>query len=203
MVLPLSNSGEVNAVELVNTVNATNAVSLTWYDQGGSELHSETKTLPAYGQEHLITSTVLPDGASGSLVIDGTSPVIAGSASYFYDTSTGEVLSATYVEAAEAFGRVMSGTYNTYLDMTNWLRLINVSGSAQEVTLGYGTSSDTISLPGHGRRDLMIPSGTTTDAGEYGSFTLQSPIPGVLSSSVVRVRNSADGYDFMSVSPVR
>jgi hypothetical protein len=203
MVLPVSNSSAVNAVELVNTVNTTNAVSLIWYDQDGSELHSETRTLPAYGQEHIIASTVLSDDTSGSLVIDGASPVIAGSASYFYDATTGEVLSATYVEASEAFGLVMSGTYNTYLDMTNWLRVINLSESAQDVTIDYGDRSDALAVAGHARQDIMIPSNTTSSSSEYGSFTLQSTVSGVLSSSVVRVRSGADGYDFMSISPVR
>jgi hypothetical protein len=203
MVIPVSNSGEVNAVELVNTVNATNAVSLIWYDQDGNQLRAETRTLPAYRQEHLIVSDILPEGTSGSLLIDASSPVIAGSASYFYHPSSGEVLSATYIEASEAFGRIMSGTYNTYLDMTNWLRVINLSDNAQDVTIDYGDTSASLRLQGHARRDMGIPSDTTSVNSEYGSFKLQSTVSGVLSSSVVRVRSGAEGYDFMSVSPVR
>jgi hypothetical protein len=203
MVLPVGNSGEVNAVELVNTVNTTNAVSLTWYDQNGNQLRDETKTLAAYGQEHIIASAILPDGANGSLLVDRASPVIVGSASYFYNTTSGEVLSATYIEASEAFGRVMSGTYNTYLNTANWLRVINISDGAQEATIDYGTTSDTLTLPPHSRRDVRIPSSITSTDGEYGSFTLRSGNSGVISSSVVRVREGSEGYDFMAVSPVR
>ncbi|MDD2943595.1 MAG: hypothetical protein PHC51_11600, partial [bacterium] len=85
----------------------------------------------------------------------------------------------------------------------NWLRLTNNSASGQFARVDFG-AGDTVSIfiPAHGRRDVLIP--TTVDVSDsYGSFTLESSVPGVLSANVVRRREVAGGIDFQSVVGLR
>jgi hypothetical protein len=202
LALSVANTGAMDVIELVNVMNAANEVTLSWYDQDGNELRSELKTLPAYSQEHLLAGDAISAGDAGSVVIDGTGLLLAGAASYYYDTTTGEVTAGGYGEASEAFGSTLSGTYNTYLDMTNWLRVVNLSGLAQYVVLDYGATTDSLSLPGNGRRDVLIPPDVIS-RGNYGAFELNAQVSGVLSGSVVRMKRHENSYDYMVVSPVR
>jgi len=113
-----------------------------------------------------------------------------------------EVSAAAYTEALEAFGSIMSGTYNTYLSMTNWLRLINLSNTSSEVTIDYDGNSESLTLPAHARRDITIPTESSA-LQRYGSFNLNTANAGVISSSVVRTRHHEDNLDFMAICPVR
>ncbi|MDD2943863.1 MAG: carboxypeptidase-like regulatory domain-containing protein, partial [bacterium] len=199
--LPAGGEG-LNVLELVNVSNATNNVELSWYDMNGELLKIQTAHLPAYSQQHFIPTDVLPEGSYGSVVIAPSANIIAGAASYLYD-NTGEVVTAHYLAARESLGRVFSGTYNTYLGMYNWLRVTNNSAANQNAVIDFGGGgTDTVFIPAHGRRDALIPSGVDVDD-TYGSFTLESTVPGVLSASVVRRREVGGVVDFQSVVGLR
>jgi len=192
-------------VEIANTTNGLNVIDFSWYDQNGTEVSSGQKTLSAYAQEHIIVSDTLSLNETGTLIINSSAPVIAGAAEYYFDPSTAEITSGCYTEASEAFGSTMSGTYNTYLSMTNWLRVTNLSATSQHITVDYGDASGTLTLPAHSRHDALIPDDSliVDQNGQYGSFTLNSTASGVISGSVVRTRSLEEKLDFISVSPVR
>ncbi|MDD2942505.1 MAG: carboxypeptidase-like regulatory domain-containing protein [bacterium] len=191
--LPAGSEG-LNVLELGNTSNSANPVQLTWYGMNGELLKSETATLPPYAQQHFIPTDVLPEGSYGLVRITATSNILAGAASYLPET-------AYYQSAHEVFGTIQSGTYNTYLGMDNWLRIVNASSATQMATISYGMTNATISVPAHGRRDILIPTGSATQ--NYGSFTLQSTVPGVFTASVVRSRVFDGVVDFQSVVGLR
>lgn len=191
--LPAGGEG-LNVLELGNTSNHANPVQLTWYDMNGELLKSETATLPPYAQQHYIPTDVLPEGSYGSVRITATSNIIAGVASYLPET-------AYYQSAREIFGTIQSGTYNTYLGMDNWLRIVNSAATTQMATINYGTTNETISVPTHGRRDILIPAGSETQ--NYTSFTLQSTVPGVFTASVVRSRVVDGAVDFQTAIGLR
>ncbi|MDD2942349.1 MAG: carboxypeptidase regulatory-like domain-containing protein [bacterium] len=198
--LPAGGEG-LSVLELANASNATNHVELNWYDMNGILLKSETAQLGAYSQQHFIPTDVLPQGSYGSVVITPSDKIIAGAASYLYDNA-GSIATAHYLEGREVFGKVLSGTFNTYLDMYNWLRVTNNSASDQFALVDFGAGdTESVYLPAHGRRDLLIPNANTGDS--YGSFALKSSFPGTVSASIVRRREITGEVDYQSVVGLR
>ncbi|MDD2942348.1 MAG: carboxypeptidase-like regulatory domain-containing protein [bacterium] len=201
--LPAGGEG-LSVLELANASNATNHVELAWYDMNGVLLKAETAELAAYSQQHFIPTDVLPEGSYGSVVITPSDKIIAGAASYLYD-NTGSIATAHYLEGREVFGKVLSGTFNTYLDMYNWLRVTNNSLSGQFAHVDFGSGdTESVYLPAHGRRDLLIPNAQVLSVdGSYGSFTISSSVSGILSGSVVRNRLIAGNVDYQATLPLR
>lgn len=204
MLLPAGGEG-LSVLELANISNNTNSIAVSWHDQEGTEVSTVTEILTAYSQKHFIASAVLGGAAAGTISIDGQGPVIAGTAQYFYDHG-GRITSGHYTEARESFGTTLSGSFNTYLGMDNWLRLGNLTNSNQTVVVGYGNSNSTsIFLPAYGRRDAIIPTSEQeiNPYGSYGSFTLTLPEPGAVSASMTRSRIVDSKLDFITTTPVR
>ncbi|MDD2943261.1 MAG: hypothetical protein PHC51_09885, partial [bacterium] len=203
VMLPAGGEG-LNVLELSNASNVTNHVELNWYDMNGALLKTEIAHLPPYSQQHFIPADVLPEGSYGSVVITAGNKIIAGAASYLYNNSG--IATAHYLDGRENFGRVLSGTYNTYLEMDNWLRLTNRSLLMENVQLDFGGGvTDFIQVPAHGRRDILVPSGASVLSAEaaYGGFTLEASVSGAISVSLVRNRLTVNGPDFQTVLPLR
>ncbi|MDD2942216.1 MAG: carboxypeptidase-like regulatory domain-containing protein [bacterium] len=202
MLLPVAGEGLI-VLELANSSSLQNTVALTWYDQNGTELLSQTKTLAPFAQEHLIASSIIPAGDSGTVTVDGSAPRLAGASGYLYDNATGQILAEHYSEARESFGTTLSDSFNTFLSMNNWLRIGNISTSQQNAIIDYGSGVTTsVSIPAHGRRDVLIPA-DELNTETYGAFTLRSSLPGVLSADVVRARVLNGELDYLTVTPVR
>lgn len=199
---PIGSVDGLSVLELANVSDKTNYIHLSWHKQNGMLSHAETKLLEPYAQEHLIVASILKDFELGSITIDGSEAIIAGVAEYYYDNITNEVSTAGYSEALEAFGTSLSGTYNTYLGMSNWLRLINLADKKQNVEIKIGETKETLALEPNQRHDRLIL-GSSTGSPEYGLFSLRTKEAGTISANVCRVRENSGSYDFMSISPVR
>jgi hypothetical protein len=201
MTVPLGGAG-LNILEIGNATASRNTVELVWYNHLGTELLRETKVLRAYSQMHLLADSVIPEGHSGMVLLNSTGELVAGAATYRYDTSTQALATAFYEEALEPFGSTITGTYNTNLGMHNWLRLLNTSSSARRLTIMYQDGeTESLTISGNSRVDRLIP--LNGEAPSYSSFTLSSDVAGALSASVVRARVVDGKIDFLAGAPVR
>jgi hypothetical protein len=136
------------------------------------------------------------------VLLNSTGELVAGAATYRYDTSTQALATAFYEEALEPFGSTITGTYNTNLGMHNWLRLLNTSSSARRLTIMYQDGeTESLTISGNSRVDRLIP--LNGEAPSYSSFTLSSDVAGALSASVVRARVVDGKIDFLAGAPVR
>ncbi len=197
--------GALSVVELANASDHENNVTLSWYDSAGRQLRNEELTFPPRSQIHLLASSVLGPGQFGSLFIDGNREVLAGSATYFYDPRDLSVISAEYTESHYPLGKVARSSFNTFLRMINYLRLINTSSEPERIIVDFQSGgSFALELPAFAREDIRIPNATNNSAGEYGAFTISSDSTGTVSGSVIRQRQNFDGTpDNLYATPVR
>ncbi len=175
------------------------SVEMTIFDQNGETADSAIVTLPAYAQTHFAFN----DFTLGSVLIEPDSQVLVGSAVYYYGNSHG-ISAAEYNPGSEALGSELSGSFNVYLGMQNWLRLFNTSSDTLSVTLSTlddanNTITQAYSLAPHGRQDVALNDIVGQD--RYGLLTLTTDSAGHLAAGVLRVENSADLSTFNMVCP--
>lgn len=207
--VPISvGGGAKNWLELANYSNHEIFGSLELYDGEGHLLSSPPVAiqLRPYAQFHLEAGAYLPVGGSGSArLISSTSGFSAYSMHYFPDA--GGSIAALYGTPLQAFENPpLSGSYNLFLGMANWLKLVNPSSSPVTVTVNvFSNGSSTprsFSLPAHGSRDLPLHDqslfGTQPDTYDLVEVT-GAPVIG----QVLRVQQIGAFFDFVFPTPLR
>jgi hypothetical protein len=207
--LPVSHiPGEASWVEISNASPKTARVTISFYDNSGAFLSTRELTLSPYGQSHIGAHEELTENTTGHVRLSSSEQgsLIAFGVSYFVD-SNGEISTAYGRHSRLALGSTLRGSYNLFLGMHNWLKVVNLSDSLAQATLRVFRSSgafytETLSIPAYGAKDIGLHEGDRfgTTQNSYGSITI-TPIsptsPGSIMAEVLRVKPAtSDQMDF-------
>jgi uncharacterized protein YcfL len=193
-------------LETSNVLGSQVEMKLTWHDQNGVELGTLLAPIGPKATVHIPLMNQLPEGFSGSLRMeaDNASALVAQSIVYQYDQGYQEVLEAQQVVPISSFATKLSTSFNLYLGMANWLRLINLSDSSVEVVLNYSAEyGQTYTLKAHARTDIAVHE-LPLSADSYGALTLEVNRAAGLGGELVRARqDSAGKFEMLTTIPLR
>jgi hypothetical protein len=198
---PLDSSVGSAILEIANVSQQSNLVSINIYNQAGALLDSQSLSLAPYASYHLISDPIL-NGQKGNAVISSSVPsgLIATAMHYGRDT-TGSLLYMYGVQAQQALGSVLQGSYNTFLNQSCELQLANATASQQSVNIRM-TRYDGTPVLGAGIDTLIPPFAllafdlcSQDIADVYGVVTVQPQNPNSVSGSIIRVA-PGDQYRF-------
>jgi hypothetical protein len=163
-----------SVVEINNPVEKETTVLLSLFDEFGTVLESQPKTINAYGSYHYVVNGVLGNNKLGFVRIDNSNQFTTSNAvSYLF--------SPTAVEygTSNRFSRVIKegvqiSEFNSFLDQTNHLELINTSSEDRVVKVDLvdytatllGEVEFTLEANKHIRVKLELPGDT------YGTITV-------------------------------
>ena len=199
---PLSTGGNAdNWLEIVNSSADSADLLVDFIDQGGTTVASQHVSLPPYAQSHLYVNGALPAGSTGTArITPAAGSVIAQSMFYFVHPQRGALTSAYGSSAREGSAFELHNSYNLFLGMQNWLKLMNTTAETQTVTvrltLPSGTETRTSrSLAPYGALDLGLHElqnyGMRADT--YGTATVEAAESGAVFSELLRLAPAADG----------
>lgn len=206
-----------NWLEVVNTKSSTVTASIFFYQtsrSGGDLVDTQTVALAPNSQIHFNVNERIGNARLGYAKIspNSSNSIIAQSMVYTYNEETGGIVSMYGSQAREAIGDDLFGSYNLYLDMFNYLKLINVSGSdiTVDLTINNGSSSNmsTVFIGANGSRDLPIHNGIRfgTSPNTLGAIKVEPSSSGSLIAELLRIRTetASDGeIDFIFPTSVR
>jgi|GEM_PF-143072 len=163
-VAPISTGGgAANWFEIANTLETPVNVALSFYNNRGGLVGQQTVLLNAHAQQHINAGALVPNGDTGSVRIVPSVPnSVIGQAMYYYrHPQSGGITGMYGTQIRESLGADVSGSYNLFIQMYNWLRLTNLRGSETSITLTVYTSAGiptqrTIVLPANGGTDLGL-----------------------------------------------
>ena len=196
-----------NWVEIANSKDKTTSVLLEFRNSKGYLLKSKLVKIAPYAQKHFNVADFLPIGENGILSIDGNlkGAVIAHSMYYYRDATEGRIQTMYGVRAQEAVGQTLTGSFNLYMNMENWLKVSNTTEETVAITVQVNNSNSSIqkkyylnayaslSLPLHDR------SAFKTSASSFGLVFVQANQTSSVISELLRVKSSTIGnYEFIS-----
>lgn len=204
--------GAQNWVEVINTRAEPVDVLIDFYGYEGNLLQRLSQSMMPYSQYHVNASALLglPDAGTVTITPKVRNSVIAQSMYYFRDWEEGKMLSMYGVQAREALGSKLVGTYNLFLGMTNVLRIMNPTSRTVTLDLTinhYNPPTRFIGeVPPHGLVDYWLHQtdyyGTAVDS--YGVVSIETAEPGQLLAQMLRTRiiPGEDEVDFASPTDV-
>lgn len=188
-----------NWLEVVNAGSIDDTVDVKLYNQAGALLDAPSLQLPAHSQHHIDVNAVLGAGAIGSAVVSsqGGRPVVAQSMIYYRSTD-GSIGSMYGSQARAANGSSATGSFNLFLSMENYLKIVNPNSSSAnyDVTISSlfsAGSSQTVNIPAHSSVELDLHDTATygTAVNSYGSVIVQPVSPSLPSiEEVLRLKHT-------------
>jgi hypothetical protein len=159
---------------------------------------------------HVPASSLLHGEPAGILSIDPSDDgaLRIKGLEYTFD-SNGKLSHALSVDSYEPFASELSGSFNLYLGMANWLRLANVSGEAQSLVISmhtaWGSISRHVELSGYGRVDLPLHDDREYSLGPdtYGVISIAGAGPGSCIAQLIRQGFDGPNLDFSVATSVR
>lgn len=210
LAVPLDTAGSSAVLELANTLAEEVSAEVTIYPAsggatGGEALHHQTYKLKPHATYHLIVDSLL-NGATGIATIQGSKPAsVIATAMEYGRTATLGIQTVYGIQASEARGTVMHGSYNTYLKQDCRLLMVNPTSSEAVTTVSMtrydGTSvnlGQILSVPAHGLTDYDLCEQDQENV--YGVVTVQPATPNTIFATVLRIGEN-DQYRFPT--PVR
>lgn len=202
--LPISNGGGAqNWVELLNASNQSVTATVRFFDATGNLVETLSGlTLAAHSQSHINASIRLASQASGSVAISSnrSNALHAQSMYYFYEPS-GRIASMYGTAKLFTASSTQVGSYNLFLGMANWLKIINTSNSSQVASIAVestgGTKIKSYTIPKHASLDIALHDTATfnTAPNTYGSVTVNGSN---LFPEILRIRpGSTSDFDFV------
>lgn len=201
-----------NWLEVFSVIDSSTSVNVKMYRSTGDKVFDETQSLGARRQWHIDVNSQLGDSQVGYAEIVPTtqSSILAQSMVYMRDMQNGSIRSMYGSHAQELLGTNYIGSYNLFLGMTNWLKIINPSSSNVTATLTiytmFGTSSQTVTIDAMSSKDLGLHESQTygTYSNTYGVVSVEAANSAHLIAQLLRVRNASDGQvDFAFPTEVR
>ncbi len=199
--IPLNAGSEVQEiVELSNVSGKGGDLLLKKLDSAGKPLGSNLRvTLGSRNQQHFRVTDLLGAAKSGTLVVEsvGGSLFNAAVTSFYQTADNAEIVAAARMSSIKSNGMELSSSYNLYLQMDNWLRVINPTKTKQKFVLELDTPSGiksfTKTISAASRLDFPLHSteqfGTALNT--YGVLKIIPPSGGSLSADLLRLRQTA------------
>ena len=209
--VPLSTMSESqNWLELSNTSNVHSVFNLDFYNQQGELSSNQIIALDSRAQRHFNVNSIIGDSGIGHVLItpESSGSSIAASMYYFRSTSSGKVLSMYGSCARTPFSRAELGTYNLFLEMSNYLKLSNAGTSSASIELVVLSGSSeigrtSIDLLAHTSIDVPLHDsarfGTTKDT--YGTVNITPQAGTSVIGEILRLRYASTGADLEYVAP--
>lgn len=176
--LQISNGGDVEPwLELANASDSRISANLKFFSSAYGELPSLTRSLQLkpFNTLHLNLSSILRPGESGALQLStsGSGKIVAQAVSYARDERG--VTKALYSNSnVIAEYTRLTGSYNSFLNTNNWLRLFNTSTKSAEVVLTIqvrqNISTKRIVLPAKRGTDFFLNSQVPSNS--YGALSV-------------------------------
>ncbi|HMO19302.1 MAG TPA: hypothetical protein PKA63_02440 [Oligoflexia bacterium] len=209
--VPISRQfGQTNWLEVINTRKETIPVNLQFTTSAGSQT-SRFISLAPFSQTHIsIDNSILQNGDLGFAKITptGNRSIIAQSMNYFRNSS-GSIEGMFGTVSRETLGNHLTGSFNLFLGMNNFLVLSNTSN--QPVTVQFLTNSPgglgNTSFPiiALGTLSISVKDTASFLAGSdtYGSIKLVPSNSGVVLADLIRLKPAGSGFDFAFPTEVR
>jgi len=203
--------GEENWVEVSNASGRPVEVAVEFFSLNGDRVFNTSVSIPAYGQYNFPTAGLLPDTDTGFARIVPSRPnsVIAQTMSYFRSETTGSMQGMFGSNARETLDSTLTGSYNLFLGMQNFLRVSNTSDSQIEVTIEVvtdrGTRVTTYVFPPRFSWDFSLHDATDfgTSPDTYGFVRVSASQSGVVLSELIRRKLDGQGTDFVFPTSIR
>ena len=193
LTVPLDTASSSSVLEIANTLSTEVKAEVSIYAAtGGTALHHQTYKLKPHGTYHLIVDTIL-NGSKGIATVKGNkaSSVIA-TAMQYGRTATLGIQTVYVIQAKEALGEVMRGTYNTFLNQGCWLLMVNPTSAEVVTTVSLKRYDGTVVESG---RDFPVAAHGLTDydlcsadqANVYGVVTVAPATANTIMATVLRI----------------
>ncbi|MCC6933054.1 MAG: carboxypeptidase regulatory-like domain-containing protein [Deltaproteobacteria bacterium] len=130
-----------NWIEIINVSGNTVLARLKFRDKDGKQIAAQRIKLKPTAQIHVNTGALLPSNGYGVAEItpNRAGALIGQSTVYFHDCEDNSLQSGysapTYISGQET----QIGSYNRYLDMSNFLRLMSTYGKSQKISMDVRT----------------------------------------------------------------
>ncbi len=192
----------VNWLELGNVTDIPVNISLTIRNNQGESLGNRQVTLDGYQQTHILLNDYLGERNTGTVNISCSnqgSRVFAQGLVYGRVAEDPSNIAWAYATQRNPVGSPTLKSIvpiNTYLNMSNWLKVLNTSSSEKEfgniIIRGDGAelSRHSFNLASNTARDIGIHESTGADAVGLTSISLNS---GSFVSELIRVLPNSDG----------
>ena len=209
--MPISRQfGETNWVEIANTSTQTVNTTVTLYNAFGQSVYSQVLSLAPLSQQHIHATEYLSEGEVGvASVRSGVTDSIVAQSMIYLRRADGSVSSMYAIQASEALESNVAGTFNRYLEMSNYLRVANMSDTDTLVTIlvhaPEGVSEYQLPLEGKGSTVLPMHDRNyfRTSSNTYGILTVEASGSAKIYSELVRMRVIGSEIDFAASTAVR
>lgn len=198
-----SGAGATNWLEVSNYSSEAVSATVTLFDEVGNSLGSPVRfELSPYSQFHLNAGSQLQPGHSGSarLVASKANALAAQSIYYFPANNSGSIAAMYGTTSAVPNAATISGSYNLFLGMNNWLKLLNTSNVTKQLAVtvksAAGNTTKNFTIPARGALDLPLHDNTLfgTVANSYGLVTVSgAPVLG----QVLRLQSTPTSLEFI------
>ena len=198
LIAPLTTTvGAQNWLEVINATDSVENVAVSFYSSDGVLEYKDSTSIKAHAQVHFNANSSLGDDKTGFAVIvpSSANSIIAQSMVYIRNPSSGFMLGMYGSQARESSLGNVVGSYNLYLGMYNWLKIINPSSSGIRVGLTVNLPNGTPTL-----RELPIGAWSSLDLGLHDNATYGTTAN---SYGVVRVEVSGSEHIFSELIRIK
>ena len=199
-------------VEVINASSETAEFTLSFFDSNGLLEGTIDDSLSANEIRHYSTASYLNTNETGSVRIvpdDSSSDLFLEALTYYRDSS-GNIQSASVSASVAARTGKLWNTWNRFLGMYNWLRIVNTSENTASVTVTVYSASesefteDTVSIDPMATSIVNINDvAWDTTANGYGVFAVEPTTAGLVAEllRLKPVTSDITLIDFGAVTP--
>ena len=206
LAVPLDTVQSTSVLELSNTIDHDVSVNIAIYSAvGGEPRYSQTIRMLPHSNWHLIVDDILQGEQGVATIESNTLSSVLAIAMHYQRTDSLGMLNAYGLQAKEALGTVMRGSYNTFLEQGCRLLLVNPTSAEVVTTISMkrydGTEvkyGEMLRVPSRGMTDFNLCAEDQKEV--YGVVTVQPQVRNSIFSTVLRIGEN-NSYRFPT--PVR
>ena len=160
---PLSRQfDQFNWLEVVNILDEEVRASINLYRANGELVESMDAVLPPHGQYHFDAASYLNIGETGYAMVMPAKErsLIAQSMVYYRNPANGSITALYGSQARTGTNCTLSGSYNLFLNMENWLTVANTADTTVQATIKISSDAvyteRTFEVPARGSLNLPL-----------------------------------------------
>ncbi len=192
LVVPVDTRTDVSVLEIGNVKDSVNVIQISIYNNEGVLKYTTNRGFAPFESLHLVVNKYLT-GSGGIATIRGNlAASTIATAMQYGRNSTGSIEYLYGIQAQEALGTTLRGSYNTFLGQSCYLQLSNPTAVTQSAAVSMvrldGTTvlnAKSLTVPAHGFVDYNLCA--NDQANTYGVATLDLGTTNTLVAQVVRV----------------